>query len=342
MQSRNKNDIPLSGDRHADAVEDAITRIPDFATSIRRSSTLGLASTDDLVSTNAGTAALDEWRLLRAEAEALQKALNDYIEGKIKSIQHSHTAIKRDAAQRVFGVPELLEHILLYLHPHDIFRAQATNKTLFDTIAGSMNLQRHLNLIPYKESYYRTPFNCHSPPWSLGVNLCKLLSAPPGQTLGGPTDFYLDVKFFSDRPKIGSRCRSILICQPPVYEITGWASCCARLHHERPSGIPALSRLHVVSKTGITVGDLLDAQEALIREHSTCTYARAEDHDVNGRVQVRASFNCDIRLAPDDPRLRSRSDKLMEARAHHQRFAPYIAAKRQGKFSIRVQRLCFY
>jgi hypothetical protein len=53
------------------------------------------------------------------------------------------TSAPRSAANRVFGIPELVEQILLDLHPYDILVAARINSTVTDTVQCS-NIQRKL------------------------------------------------------------------------------------------------------------------------------------------------------------------------------------------------------
>lgn len=63
-------------------------------------------------------------------------------------------------AEKVFGIPELLEQILLPLNARELLTTCAVNKTMAATILSSPTQSRKLALTPDHKSFFYTPFKC--------------------------------------------------------------------------------------------------------------------------------------------------------------------------------------
>jgi hypothetical protein len=144
---------------------------------------------------------------------------------------------------------------------------------------------------------------------------------------------------FSQKPNAGSRCRDMLICQPPLHSISAFTSCCAgprfwrhRVGDERP---PAEV---VRSEKGITVGDILDATKRLKESHQLCPDASPFDHNASGFVNVQVSFEAEMACLRTDPMFVRERLRMLEDRVKHRervtrqrRIDAYSVAKRVAR-----------
>ena len=165
-------------------------------------------------------------------------------------------------ATEVFGVPELLECILLKLGTHDILTAQQTNKDFRDAVNDSVKLKWKLGLEPDPSGHTYSPFHKL-------VKICPTIFQTsenecfPGIKFESRTchygpkvdnDYPVMVRFArSYIPKtVGSRYRAMLMFQPPVKELelsvlVRKSNATARMNHR------------ITKEDGITLGDILDA-----------------------------------------------------------------------------------
>ena len=259
-------------------------------------------------------------------------------------------------AQKVFHTPELLEMILLELQPQHVLVAQQVTKTFDSLISTSPKLQHHLGLRPNPESSFAAPrcingwghFTCS--PKDCASSIFSW-SRSQQQSERGPNDLEICASFSTKLPRLGDRCRSMLICQPPVYEMEVKTTCCNRYSF----GVFSLAPQNALateldapkplrSKTGITIGDLLDATEEVCKKHRTCPHAQTYDHDDKGFVVVSPAFKGTVRLKDDDPTLRAQRSREEKARDRNakaidkqNRMDAYVRAKQQGKTLSRLQ-----
>lgn len=262
-------------------------------------------------------------------------------------------------AQQVFQVPELLEMILLKLPPKSIFAAQQVCQTFSALISSSSKIQHYLGLKADLHCNFSTCFDKHSlslwggfqcrPEFDLSHRRLDWLrrrihtnsSEPEPQS----NTLEVTAKFspHSKLPRLGKRCQSMLICQPPVYEMEATTACCNdRARRRLPGALPPVP-VSIKSKTGITVGDILTASRGLWREHRLCAYADTSDLDEEGYVKVRPSFKALIHLKDGDPateiqeRLYKKANDIDQALTdRNRRLSAYVQAKRQGEYPQRV------
>jgi hypothetical protein len=93
----------------------------------------------------------------------------------------------------------------------------------------------------------------------------------------------------------------------------------------------------IVSETGITLGQILDATKEYRAEHRYCSNAHQGLHRDDGTVNVGVRFETILKLSSDDPlsRERRQAEETMrrderERRAVDARMQAYIAAKQSG------------
>jgi hypothetical protein len=225
--------------------------------------------------------------------------------------------------QRVFDIPEMLERILSFLSLRDLLNVQQVNRQFFDSISASPKLKRQMCLLPdYNHHGIDLPFQCHI----RGVYFWREV---PGSTLGPvePADPAADqesvpiqiriagVKHLS-KLRLGSRVRSLLICQPPVKKLAAYVDCC-----DSP------------------IGHLMDAAEQLLKVHHLCPHASRYYHNDDGSVMANATFEGQVKISSNNPTLVEHADMQKDYRERAEkrhllfnvRLPPYITAKRAGK-----------
>ncbi|KAK4540811.1 hypothetical protein LTR36_008888 [Oleoguttula mirabilis] len=256
-------------------------------------------------------------------------------------------------AQEVFSSPELLEMILLQLPPRHVLAAQSINKTFEALIATSPQLQQYLGLRADPTADFATPFRhtyeggwpyfaCRSGRDTLSIDYPFATSHQEPDLDGFEIHASFSSRIYSNAilPRLGERCLSMLICQPPIYEMQASVSCCDR---SRFRGLPAAVVLSaanipgpepVRAAAGITVGHLLEATKRLMAEHRTCPHAAPWDHDEQGNVNVAPTFKGVLQLRDRDLSLRAQRsyrqrfrEDLAGETARERRMNAYIAAK---------------
>jgi hypothetical protein len=246
-------------------------------------------------------------------------------------------------AQKTFEIPELLEMILAPLSFVDILNSQQTSKTNYATIQESPRLQRHLGVrAEGPDSEIRTPFaSAATVPNSSFACRQRACYVRAFSYQNVQTSTIMEAGFSvhaHQLPRIGSRWRSMLICQPPLHSMTVVTNCCAKSNYvgeiEGEVGT-------ITSDTGLTIGDLYDHTLALGKEHRMCGNAYGvEEHDEDGFVNVRVTFRASISPGGDAlpspsplPRVRSRWGPRLgpEEERRDARMRAYIKYKGAGK-----------
>lgn len=230
-------------------------------------------------------------------------------------------------ARRVFDIPEVLEIIIGNLKVGDILRAMQVDKTMCAAITSSPVIQEILHLRPSSSRLLETPFTANP----LSYELCRRKKkkkrnpseAFPGFTCysGSHEDMGLVefvAEFAAELPRIGTRCRSMLVCQPPIHQMGVYASCCSSNPYmfwlgaiescpqampkykaygsAPPHGLPEPPFEILTSDTGITVGDLYDMTVKHRALHYRCPWAFASEHDTEGELSVRVSLGGTVHL----------------------------------------------
>ncbi|KAK3691150.1 hypothetical protein LTR37_018854 [Vermiconidia calcicola] len=235
-------------------------------------------------------------------------------------------------SQQVFDTPELLEHILLYLHNPDLLRAYSISRQFNATIEGSPKIQRQLGLQATAQGDITLPLQAVSG-FTIFTdrNRYHKSSSSSGLLIG--------IKASRHIPRLGSRSRSMLICQPPIENIKVFTSCCTSGGHRGGTFDTPLEFLHAKSgSAGLTAGDLVDAVERLAPEHSKCPDAPPYHHDEKGVVNVRFTFAADLDVDDTEPLVQTRRRRLKQKEENRRRqalrsetVAHYISAKRLAR-----------
>ncbi|KAK3619526.1 hypothetical protein LTR56_023961 [Elasticomyces elasticus] len=269
----------------------------------------------------------------------------------------------RVVAEKVFAIPELAEMIILEVGPYGILQAMQTCKALSYTIT-SPKLQIKLSLREQCDGYWYSPFARDILGYERGSArdetklhdflICDIIV--PRRRLGHaaetgvatvraafahPASSYGRGGGVKKLPTIGSRGLSMLICQPPITEMTINVSCCdthrARARQDKGRKI--------FKAEGLTVGDLLCATVKARKKREQCPYAEEFEHDhETGSVLVHVSFEGSMQLRSDDPcfadeyeagesraaEYRSRSEDEYEESYARGRLREYINYKKQA------------
>lgn len=248
-------------------------------------------------------------------------------------------------ARRVFGTPELLEKIVLVSQTRTVFDSMRVSKDFFNTIEGSLKLQRKVGLMADPEAHISFKAKVFFDDAS-GLNF-EMHSEPHIDTdYGAVVKLELNVTACQDVvANPGARLRSVLLTQPPIKHLDVSVSCCG-------SGSPytscrTLLTMSVQNETGVTVGEVRDKVLQLREAHRLCPHASLEHHDgEDGTVEPSVRFTGDFMLVEDDYSVLN--DKRMEAERQREdeerdafvaRIGPYVGAKRAGKSAVAGPRL---
>ena len=261
--------------------------------------------------------------------------ISEFLEDQFGTYVMSERATANSAAkaQQVFDTPELLELILLNLECPDLLEVQQVNRTSTYSSLGpkttvglispttpvqvnidsSDKLQSLLGLRGDPKSSYKPTFQL----WDRDKT-SLYCETNYKRSPSNPFVYYTPPALEDDEieitayfvshdhlPRLGKRCRSMLICQPPVMEMRPSLNCCSA-RDPRFFGAPgeedtASTPRPIRSHTGITVGCILDATKRVREEHKLCPYAFASQHNADGFVQCFPRFRAVIRLSECDP-----------------------------------------
>ncbi|KAK4611669.1 DNA-directed RNA polymerase II subunit RPB1 [Fulvia fulva] len=240
-------------------------------------------------------------------------------------------------AQQVFDTPELLEDIISYLNTPGKLKVMGVQRTWRNTILGSTRLQKAIGLLPYDDGIYYSPFskrfyggtysllNQRNFGWGLGGNNM------PGGTYDDsngnfrwdedseysfwtinhmpvtedPTKLEINIEWTTSM-KLGSRIESMLICDPPVKNISAMTRCAYNCDQVGNSYHPSRARYGLTSSSsvGFTLGELHQVSKEIIAKHPNCR--------CHGVI-----FETTVPLLKSDPVLIHR--RSLEQRAHEKR-----------------------
>lgn len=252
-------------------------------------------------------------------------------------------------AKEVFGMAELLEQILLYVAPRDILHAIQVSHATLNILKESPKLRERFSLRCDETGFFSsaflrgsdgdedeslfTDFDVRFEYWSESNGHDNT----PNHRISITADF----EAFSPLPKIGSRCRDMLICQPPIHVMQVVLHCCdvSRVESQVPRrwarNCPQPNSINTYgekeekqyidefliandnvaktyklkSMTGLTVGYVYGATKKLREAHALCHNASTEMHDEDGKVCPHIVFHTDKTLQPDDPIAKAHADR---------------------------------
>ncbi|KAK5174486.1 uncharacterized protein LTR77_001566 [Saxophila tyrrhenica] len=192
--------------------------------------------------------------------------------------------------QTPFDIPELFTQILEELPPRELLKATGINRAARELVHTTSALHRALGQVPDPQSDFWVPLlgsldDTRARRCGIDVKILPLVPydfPTPDQMCGLKAKLQFgrtserSVGLSGHLPKAAGQSRSILICQPPVFEVIVTLRCAPYrglgLSKEqiarRTKGRQYKSRACVVqSKTGVTIGDLADAASTLERSH---------------------------------------------------------------------------
>ncbi|KAK4961179.1 hypothetical protein LTR10_001669 [Elasticomyces elasticus] len=190
------------------------------------------------------------------------------------------------------------------------------DQTSRNTIQASPSLQRKLHLLPDTIAHFRLiPLGLFTRlrripgtrPITIRHGHICLLSAgqfeDPEEAMRR-SHSEVTVVFQKPLPRVGHRIRSMLIAQPPVYEMEMRTSCCFTPFTDMDADeqLPYAVSNH----KGVTFGDLHDLAERTMAEHANCPLARPEQHTSDGKVRATVLFRAFARVRLDDPHVVSK------------------------------------
>ncbi|KAK0302579.1 hypothetical protein LTR91_010551 [Friedmanniomyces endolithicus] len=223
-------------------------------------------------------------------------------------------------AEEVFGIPKVAEMIFLELSPARLLHIMPTCKSFGDVITEPRGqLATRLGRRPAPDSYWTTPFTrqkSYDEHWKDSrardslADLHEYLEChfvDNQQSMANPTRtsmVTMYAKFLNHSvtrvqrplPRVGERSQAMLICQPPITEMSVILSC-----RRRPRGANTGAKIR--NPDGLTVGDLLHATEEHAVQHEQSSHAESCRHDRTGLVRSTVSFRGDLLLREDDPSL---------------------------------------
>ncbi|KAK3655733.1 hypothetical protein LTR56_003382 [Elasticomyces elasticus] len=214
-------------------------------------------------------------------------------------------------ARKVFDITELAELIFTHLSIDDLLRMMRVDQTSRNTIQASPVLQRKLHLLPDTIAHLRLlPLRLFTHPRRIprtqpitirNGHICLLSAGQSEDPEEAMRRSYSEVTvvFQKPLPRVGDRIRSMLIAQPPVYEMEMRTSCCFTPFTDM-DGDEQLPYA-VSNHKGVTFGDLHDLAERTMAEHANCPFARPEQHTSDGKVRATVYFRAFARVRLDDP-----------------------------------------
>ncbi|KAK5706626.1 hypothetical protein LTR97_001616 [Elasticomyces elasticus] len=141
-------------------------------------------------------------------------------------------------ARKVFDITELAELIFTHLGTDDLLRMMRVDQTSRNTIQASPSLQRKLHLLPDTIAHFRLiPLGLFTRPRRIPGprpitirhgHICLLSAGQSEDPEEAMRRSYSEVTvvFQKPLPRVGDRIRSMLIAQPPVYEMEMRTNCC--------------------------------------------------------------------------------------------------------------------
>jgi hypothetical protein len=147
----------------------------------------------------------------------------------------------------VFHTPELLEMMYSNLGMVGLLQGMQINKFAVQVVNGSPSLQRKLSLQPFRGTTYTSPFDAPNSAVLLTIapstetdpdfpddedeedeqHLCKIQDTIE-------VDVIFRAVYGDQQPDVGCRCQSILLVNPPIFELEVSTRCCQRNHMASP------------------------------------------------------------------------------------------------------------
>ncbi|WPG97953.1 Hypothetical protein R9X50_00073600 [Acrodontium crateriforme] len=258
----------------------------------------------------------------KASIEASAAGFNHYLSLSIATrfFNERHSLETPDMVHRhaLWEVRDVVEMILLKLPVDKLLETRLVCKSLRDVIASSTALQMKLHLKPDPKSLLELPFSVSSVrekhrtlKFSCDEDHGQVYHPPTYQPVR-PSSRHLALYacVYRDISQIGDMYKSMLVCQPPIYELGAAPLCCRSITASinLPTGyidVPARPSTKIAAATGLTVGHLIAAAQEIQKEHAHCPFAEEHMHTSDGIVHPQVQFFGWVELREDDPALQS-------------------------------------
>ena len=216
----------------------------------------------------------DQWdhKKLADISLALQRNANGigrYLSYQIKPKFYNERRLPdSNVADRVLQIPELLELILLNLGAFDILNVASTCHGIQNIVNVSSKLQVRLfqkpaSNIGAENDPFQTPFGLFE---RRGFTVDAFLPDSPAHQA------YVDACFTSKDdftlPRVGSKIRSMFICQPAIKNMEVTVKCAAHDYNKE--------MIAVFSETGLKFQDLYNVAGNIIRGEHLCPRCRVD------------------------------------------------------------------
>ncbi|KAK5731855.1 hypothetical protein LTR17_011067 [Elasticomyces elasticus] len=248
------------------------------------------------------------------------------------------TAESNLAAMRVLGEPELLELATDDVEIWDVLALMQVNRRILAVVQSSAKIQRDLGLdtaVPHRSFYtgFDAPVQDERPHMAVYPRLITLdHNHPRSLTEDYETCYAITIRCSAtlSRPtRVGQRCRSMFVIQPPLRSVNVSTNCCGMTTIDPvPPGLSSDGGGLYSCRSGITVGHVLDITLTLWQMHRRCPHAADYLHNSTGEVDVAPTVHSRMDILTADKPMHIRLCKE-DARmlAHQQRIQRYTTAK---------------
>lgn len=224
------------------------------------------------------------------------------------------------ATAKVFGTPELLEQILMSgLTTRDLLSTMQISRVFRDRVLGSNQLLRFMGLLPGQSGSTYSGFTrsgAFNEFYSFRTSLNSSLHY-------GTTKIVAFFERSITLPALGSRCRSMRICHPPILEMTMQSDCCTQ-------------EWLLKCPNGVTVGCIYDETQRIQQTHRLCPFALPGNHNADGTVKVYVRFSGTIEWPKDDyvAERNRRTLARVDSTLWSLDVNSYITAKKDGMYRL--------
>ncbi|KAK3621492.1 hypothetical protein LTR56_013433 [Elasticomyces elasticus] len=257
------------------------------------------------------------------------------------------TAESNLAAMRVLGVPELLELVTDDLEIWDVLALMQVNRRILAVVQSSAKIQRDLGLdtaVPHRSFYtgFDHPVQNGRPHMAIYSRLVPSDPNHPRSLAEDYESYYaITIRYWATpgRPtRVGQRCRSMLVVQPPLRSVNVSTKCCGMTTIDPvPLGLSSDGGGLYSCESGITVGHVLDITLTLWLMHRHCPHAANYLHNSTGEVDVSPTVHSRMNmLTADDPMHKRLCKEDAKMLAHQQRIQRYTTAKLQAHHAGRT------
>lgn len=217
----------------------------------------------------------------------------------------------REATERFFDVPELLEHVMRYLPLDDLMRVQQVNKQLKAATEGSPRLRKFMLQQADPNGFFQTPLHLEGRRRQLR---CQEAHHDHRAVRREP-EVVVQAIIRDKVPRMGKRWLDMYTCQPPITEMRVYTWCCSNKSGNNSDVVAetTASQGTLTAPGGIRIGDLCTAAEPIFEKHRLCPNAGVHVLRPDGTVKVHVTFQGIAVLRDDDPFLAKRRERRLRS-----------------------------